>query len=519
MVRCYDCGQPIPDEQIIRRFVRTGASSGRGSSRSYYHRVNLCPACAASRSKTNRICLLVALAIGGSVLMPCLCCGILGIFIPKKGEQTHHMTATVRWIDPGTRQIGLRHGGIPGSFIAGDNRFSLAPAAPWPNVLVGQKVECVMESRNGQWVVSRVNPAQPADALKEMLPKPFEGMPPKDNRKAVVVGVMPMLPKPVEGMPLKPLAKKPFDVIRIDAFLGISADFKAYAVREGRWTTEGVKVVDLKTGKNLVSTKWDRDWGTPFSAAFGNDTIAIVTSHTLSASADAVKIFSRKTGELMQNIHGREMGKVAFTADARFLAFTGESGGGYSLFLRDVQEKKTVAEVLLGHRSRFSLAVAGKHVAVHESNDYRSDDYRITVVEAETGKLVKILNSGSFRKTEGFGGSRMPFAISPKGNLIACGVKDDVVLYNIASGKVAHKLEGHLDTVEAIAFSPNGEVVASAAKDKTIRFWNVKQGKEIHVIQNLPVNPGKLIFSTDGNRIAVVYPELRKAEIRSVELK
>jgi len=52
MVRCYDCGQPIPDEQIIRRVVKTGTSRG-SRSRSYYHTVNLCPRCAAERAKTG----------------------------------------------------------------------------------------------------------------------------------------------------------------------------------------------------------------------------------------------------------------------------------------------------------------------------------------------------------------------------------------------------------------------------------------------------------------------------------
>jgi hypothetical protein len=52
MVRCYDCGKPIPDEQIIRRDIRVGES--RSCERSYYHysRVNLCPACAAQRANT-----------------------------------------------------------------------------------------------------------------------------------------------------------------------------------------------------------------------------------------------------------------------------------------------------------------------------------------------------------------------------------------------------------------------------------------------------------------------------------
>jgi hypothetical protein len=64
VVRCYDCGQKIPDNEIVRRTVQTGASETtwkKGqfgpprstSSRTYHRKVNLCPDCAASRKKAK----------------------------------------------------------------------------------------------------------------------------------------------------------------------------------------------------------------------------------------------------------------------------------------------------------------------------------------------------------------------------------------------------------------------------------------------------------------------------------
>jgi len=73
---------------------------------------------------------------------------------------------------------------------------------------------------------------------------------------------------------------------------------------------------------------------------------------------------------------------------------------------------------------------------------YESSSDQITIMEAETGNVVKTLKSSNFRKKKQFGGGRTPLALSPRGNLIACQAEDTVVLYNIENASVHPQVGG-----------------------------------------------------------------------------
>jgi WD40 repeat protein len=65
-------------------------------------------------------------------------------------------------------------------------------------------------------------------------------------------------------------------------------------------------------------------------------------------------------------------------------------------------------------------------------------------------------------------------AYSPDGAVLATANYDHTIrLLHGAFGFETHRLDGHTDQVLAVAFSPDGRTLASASRDGTVRLWNL----------------------------------------------
>jgi WD40 repeat protein len=62
---------------------------------------------------------------------------------------------------------------------------------------------------------------------------------------------------------------------------------------------------------------------------------------------------------------------------------------------------------------------------------------------------------------------------------------------------VLQTLEGHSDSVNAVAFSHDGQLLASASDDRTVRLWNPATGKQLQELE-LNIVISELCFSMDS---------------------
>lgn len=63
-------------------------------------------------------------------------------------------------------------------------------------------------------------------------------------------------------------------------------------------------------------------------------------------------------------------------------------------------------------------------------------------------------------------------------------------------------LQGHRDTIEAIDFSPDGQWVATASWDSSVRIWNVRSGLQALNLEGHREGLRSLAYSPDGRTLA-----------------
>jgi len=145
-------------------------------------------------------------------------------------------------------------------------------------------------------------------------------------------------------------------------------------------------------------------------------------------------------------------------------------------------------------------------------------DSTIRVYDIETLKLSR-------KFEDGHNAAVYRVYLTPdKTKMVSCGDDQLIVVWNYQQATVLQTIEGHSEKVFALAIVTTGVdlKIVSGSSDKTVRVWNLKNGRQENIIKGFPGTISDIIVTPDQKKLimgcfgkalyAVEFTQLKKEE-------
>jgi RNA polymerase sigma factor (sigma-70 family) len=161
---------------------------------------------------------------------------------------------------------------------------------------------------------------------------------------------------------------------------------------------------------------------------------------------------------------------LTFSADGSTLAAAG--GGGPVIRVWNTgtgKERQLIGAPATGRGrssgfTRIALSADGKRLAAAAGGQQPA----VRVWDLETGRALWQV---PYPDVHGRGVSCLAFA--PDGWTLAASQAGPIRLWEVATGRERHQLEGHRGAVNWVAYAPDGQTLASAGQDTTVLIWDM----------------------------------------------
>lgn len=281
-----------------------------------------------------------------------------------------------------------------------------------------------------------------------------------------------------------------------------------YIITDG--VPEGAVIWELSTGEPKIELKGHTREVSAIE--FSPDGKTIITS----SGDGTAKLWDFESGKMLKNFVSRSpyLRTVSFSPDGKYIVTGGDNAitevweVSSGTLLKDLSRQDKIAIFA----ARFSEN--GKYVA---SIGLRNE---LTVWELSTGKVIEdiVLKENSFSRLQTLGihlkgiNDRSLPEFSSDGLYVVVPAGITTNIFETASGKLLHTLEGHPDGVTSAHFSPDSKYVITTSRrdmmnpgnQETAIVWETKSGRKIHQLTGRTiVSSGEL--SPDGKHIIIVF--------------
>jgi WD40 repeat protein len=280
--------------------------------------------------------------------------------------------------------------------------------------------------------------------------------------------------------------------------LAISPDGKMLASSSA---DHSARLWDLATGKEVRCFPCSRFHA---SVAFSSDgkTLAVGSGEGNGNEVSKTVLWDPDTGTERLTVEGTR--PATFTANGKAFAVGNHD---HDLLLLDANRGTTIHR--LNHRATVTAVAAFSDGMTLASVDSWGDRYLWNV---DNGKVRLRLRNQTGRAHE-----LRAVAVSPDGKLVATSDQERrIELWDSTTGETVKVLGGHkadgerrefgregriLGALNALAFSPDGRSLASAAEDDAVIVWEVATGAKRLVLRGPGDRMNSVLFTPDGRRL------------------
>ena len=243
-----------------------------------------------------------------------------------------------------------------------------------------------------------------------------------------------------------------------------------------------VKLWDTETGTELAPL--NRERAGLWAVAFSPDGKTLATAN-YDGTSTLWDVATRKRSSIVGD-HSDQVREVAFGPDGTTL-ITSSLDGSFQLW--DVLRADKMRVLMSNVRDPWTSALS-------------SNGQTLAISDAD---LIRLLDVGLGRETSilrGHGGLVLGLAFSANGeHLASCGTDNTVRIWNPHTGHELQRLRGHTNSVHSLAFSPDGKHLFSGGHDNCLKIWDLASPQMQNVLPH-PKGVPSVAFSTDGRWLA-----------------